>query len=177
MRGTVAARTDCGPKCINGAYVGIFLSDAQDYIVKKKNLCSQRENTNLIIKGSGTNGGGGREKWVLMPVGQTEQETPKVIFDLAKQNTKRYKDKIFVSESVSTHLGDQRSKNLNRKQKTNKKNSTFWGAMQQPSSRLIQDLTNRVQGLDWKAPFKIGPLPQWHSRRKKKKVCRKGRVK
>lgn len=40
--------------------------------------------------------------------------------------------------------------------------------MQQPSSRLIQHLTNRDQGLDWKAPFKIGPLPQWHSRCKKK---------
>lgn len=96
--------------------------------------------------------------------------------DLAKQNTKRHKDKMIVSESVSSHLGDQRSKNLNRKQKKQTKNNTLQGAMQQPSLWLIQHLTNRVQGLDGKAPYKIGHLPQWHSRRKKK-VCRNGKVK
>lgn len=83
----------------------IFLSDAQDYIVKKKTLfCahSGRIKICFIIKGSGKNEKK-KEMRVPMPVRRTESESPKVIFVLAKQNTKKRKEKMFVSESVSSH--------------------------------------------------------------------------
>lgn len=40
---------------------------------------------------------------VPMPVRRTESESPKVVFVLAKQNTKKHKENMFVSESVSSH--------------------------------------------------------------------------
>lgn len=53
--------------------------------------------------------------------------------------------------------------------------TTLQGAMQPLSSQLIRRLKNKDQGLNWTAPFKIWPLPQWPPKRKWEQ--RKGRVK
>lgn len=44
-----------------------------------------------------------KEMRVPMPVRRTESESPKVVFVLAKQNTKKHKENMFVSESVSSY--------------------------------------------------------------------------
>lgn len=114
-----------------------------------------------------------KEMRVPVPVRRTESESPKVVFVLAKQNTKKHKENMFVSESVSSYWDDQRSKNL----KKLKKQITLYG----------EQCSNRARGWfnTWQTGIKAstGKLhlksDLCHSgiRGAKKKVRRKGREK